>query len=120
MIRRPTRSTRTDTLFPYTTLFRSASRRKDGPMRRLETGDAAALLVDQDRQVVATGKAAQIGRKRPQLRRIGDVSPEQDIARRVYGPEERPFRIRQRRAFKAEEQRSHQGDRKSTRMNSSH
>src|SRR3546814_13634710 len=78
-------------------------------MRRLETGDAAALLVDQDRQVVATGKAAQIGRKRPQLRRIGDVSPEQDIARRVYGPEERPFRIRQRRAFKAEEQRSHQG-----------
>src|SRR3546814_10326205 len=26
MIRRPTRSTRTDTLFPYTTLFRSAPR----------------------------------------------------------------------------------------------
>src|SRR3546814_3179599 len=30
MIRRPPRSTRTDTLFPYTTLFRS-----DGPMARL-------------------------------------------------------------------------------------
>src|SRR3546814_2293184 len=29
MIRRPPRSTRTDTLFPYTTLFRSA--RRDGP-----------------------------------------------------------------------------------------
>src|SRR3546814_8683828 len=27
MIRRPPRSTRTDTLFPYTTLFRSSSRR---------------------------------------------------------------------------------------------
>src|SRR3546814_4551576 len=27
MIRRPTRSTRTDTLFPYTTLFRSIDRR---------------------------------------------------------------------------------------------
>src|SRR3546814_5501809 len=27
MIRRPPRSTRTDTLFPYTTLFRSADRR---------------------------------------------------------------------------------------------
>src|SRR3546814_14186549 len=27
MIRRPPRSTRTDTLFPYTTLFRSAARR---------------------------------------------------------------------------------------------
>src|SRR3546814_7745651 len=35
MIRRPPRSTRTDTLFPYTTLFRSAlqSRRRDRPTR---------------------------------------------------------------------------------------
>src|SRR3546814_14627468 len=30
MIRRPPRSTRTDTLFPYTTLFRSARRRGGG------------------------------------------------------------------------------------------
>src|SRR3546814_19368633 len=30
MIRRPPRSTRTDTLFPYTTLFRSAARGKGG------------------------------------------------------------------------------------------
>src|SRR3546814_2634456 len=29
MIRRPTRSTRTDTLFPYTTLFRSADHRAE-------------------------------------------------------------------------------------------
>src|SRR3546814_9162316 len=29
MIRRPPRSTRTDTLFPYTTLFRSAARRQE-------------------------------------------------------------------------------------------
>src|SRR3546814_10079052 len=29
MIRRPPRSTRTDTLFPYTTLFRSAARGKE-------------------------------------------------------------------------------------------
>src|SRR3546814_3447284 len=29
MIRRPPRSTRTDTLFPYTTLFRSDLRRRD-------------------------------------------------------------------------------------------
>src|SRR3546814_4834418 len=34
MIRRPPRSTRTDTLFPYTTLFRSATvRRKQFPLR---------------------------------------------------------------------------------------
>src|SRR3546814_1660417 len=31
MIRRPPRSTRTDTLFPYTTLFRSACRRREMP-----------------------------------------------------------------------------------------
>src|SRR3546814_20832981 len=31
MIRRPPRSTRTDTLFPYTTLFRSATASADAP-----------------------------------------------------------------------------------------
>src|SRR3546814_14416203 len=30
MVRRPPRSTRTDTLFPYTTLFRSARNARDG------------------------------------------------------------------------------------------
>src|SRR3546814_2137118 len=33
MIRRPPRSTRTDTLFPYTTLFRSPRREALGPFR---------------------------------------------------------------------------------------
>src|SRR3546814_5504502 len=44
MIRRPPRSTRTDTLFPYTTLFRS----RDGPIATLiaETGGANAMIVD--------------------------------------------------------------------------
>src|SRR3546814_7276785 len=32
MIRRPPRSTRTDTLFPYTTLFRSQSERRSNPL----------------------------------------------------------------------------------------
>src|SRR3546814_6986029 len=35
MIRRPPRSTRTDTLFPYTTLFRSGNHRGQ-PQRRIE------------------------------------------------------------------------------------
>src|SRR3546814_14176023 len=34
MIRRPPRSTRTDTLFPYTTLFRSSRRNPDNRARR--------------------------------------------------------------------------------------
>src|SRR3546814_5722032 len=33
MIRRPTRSTRTDTLFPYTTLFRSKAKTRPRPLR---------------------------------------------------------------------------------------
>src|SRR3546814_10214902 len=45
MIRRPPRSTRTDTLFPYTTLFRSADQqpiqrqRQQGTGRDAEAGD---------------------------------------------------------------------------------
>src|SRR3546814_17410029 len=35
MIRRPPRSTRTDTLFPYTTLFRSAQAHRVGADRRV-------------------------------------------------------------------------------------
>src|SRR3546814_8455000 len=45
MIRRPPRSTRTDTLFPYTTLFRSdkgAGVRHPGRRHRLLFGDAGA------------------------------------------------------------------------------
>src|SRR3546814_21044967 len=46
MIRRPPRSTRTDTLFPYTTLFRST--KCDSPQRQLEIGRGG-----DDRGVVA-------------------------------------------------------------------
>src|SRR3546814_12167952 len=38
MIRRPPRSTRTDTLFPYTTLFRSDDAGACVPARRLRAG----------------------------------------------------------------------------------
>src|SRR3546814_13549015 len=68
MIRRPPRSTRTDTLFPYTTLFRSSGQRADHSCHRrlpqgsrLEAGEARrGLLVlrrkprRQDLQRVAT------------------------------------------------------------------
>src|SRR3546814_8234612 len=42
MIRRPPRSTRTDTLFPYTTLFRSASEVLAAIADALEHGDSPA------------------------------------------------------------------------------
>src|SRR3546814_1461375 len=40
MIRRPPRSTRTDTLFPYTTLYRSSRERDRPPPRAPEPGRA--------------------------------------------------------------------------------
>src|SRR3546814_7380658 len=39
MIRRPPRSTRTDTLFPYTTLFRSGSAKADPQLPRKSLGE---------------------------------------------------------------------------------
>src|SRR3546814_237440 len=44
MIRRPPRSTRTDTLFPYTTLFRSADKPGAVPDLLHHAADAAGLL----------------------------------------------------------------------------
>src|SRR3546814_1142298 len=47
MIRRPPRSTRTDTLFPYTTLFRSQHRqRAQRRGRELDVPQRAAVRVD--------------------------------------------------------------------------
>src|SRR3546814_19204904 len=47
MIRRPPRSTRTDTLFPYTTLFRSSLAEARGPRERAHHADhLGALVVD--------------------------------------------------------------------------
>src|SRR3546814_3085408 len=54
MIRRPPRSTRTDTLFPYTTLFRSGRR-------------AHARAQHRQRRIAARVRAA--GRNRPSLPR---------------------------------------------------
>src|SRR3546814_13082402 len=56
MIRRPPRSTRTDTLFPYTTLFRSQRHRpqpgrsaRGGGAHRLPGADAALLCAGRPR-----------------------------------------------------------------------
>src|SRR3546814_2216055 len=117
MIRRPPRSTRTDTLFPYTTLFRSDQvdvvlfgQARDllgrvAQRKRLAVRDTCAI---EDASGLAHGifRAAGVvlgGRLAPELagglgkQRSGDVDHEQ----------------RRRRLELA-------GDRKSTRLNSSH
>src|SRR3546814_1474923 len=55
MIRRPPRSTRTDTLFPYTTLCRSPARRPAAGLRQHERrqpwfGEAEVVAVRRDRR----------------------------------------------------------------------
>src|SRR3546814_2534132 len=68
MIRRPPRSTRTDTLFPYTTLFRSMSSFRPGPM--VELSDTRTLLVEGLKLAAKTFQAARAA--------LGWVSGEMD------------------------------------------
>src|SRR3546814_3127307 len=49
MIRRPPRSTRTDTLFPYTTLFRSNAKRLEGDKA---PNDVALFLPSQEQEIL--------------------------------------------------------------------
>src|SRR3546814_20386556 len=75
MRRRPPRSTRTDTLFPYTTLFRSlVSLERDAPLRmiqRIGDGGARACLafrrIQRLQKKVREIPARDLGRVEPRL-----------------------------------------------------
>src|SRR3546814_15540587 len=86
MIRRPPRSTRTDTLFPYTTLFRSAGAAE-------AAGRSGAHRAGGERHRAPPGILRRVGDSHQADRRAGDGCPGH------AGPG---------------------GDRKSTRLNSSH
>src|SRR3546814_1006065 len=64
MIRRPPRSTRTDTLFPYTTLFRSAEPAHHGEqlcdLVYVQAGSGFVEYQDACRQVDGTGNRRQV------------------------------------------------------------
>src|SRR3546814_13759146 len=94
MIRRPPRSTRTDTLFPYTTLFRSAD---------AEQYVIRAVAVEQIRHQVA-------GNRRGDGEAAGQPAPDLAMGGKAdqFGNAARGQRRDARR------------DRKSTRLNSSH
>src|SRR3546814_1523611 len=66
MIRRPPRSTRTDTLFPYTTLFRSAEAGIDSVLcsERATWEEAAATIMTTDTFPKAAARSAVIGDRR--------------------------------------------------------
>src|SRR3546814_8562912 len=107
MIRRPPRSTRTDTLFPYTTLFRSLKGK--GVVRhigcaaaRINRSGSTAADVAGD---IGVERQQRVGRRGIDLGRpiaiVGGAAEDDPVAARehVYAPA---------------------GDRKSTRLNSSH
>src|SRR3546814_12761296 len=75
MIRRPPRSTRTDTLFPYTTLFRSAGQSRAGAFNLI----GVALPQQPDIDALRRHWIEEIGGDKP-----GDAGPDQypDPARR--------------------------------------
>src|SRR3546814_15016447 len=101
MIRRPPRSTRTDTLFPYTTLFRS-----DRPVHH--GGQHAEHDAAPPHDVVGAGEVEEIAAEPDAEERADLVAEEHDAEQHghVTGAEELCHQAR--------------GDRKSTRLNSRH
>src|SRR3546814_14536848 len=97
MIRRPPRSTRTDTLFPYTTLFRSAADGSQAIMkaydavhdRRPDHAKRVSYVITPDARILYT---------------YTDMNPDHHVANTLQA-------LRKWRATQ---------DRKSTRLNSSH
>src|SRR3546814_13246573 len=97
MIRRPPRSTRTDTLFPYTTLFRSVDDERAGHVAEDAGIFAEAEMIDfpHDHRVAGVGSVSACGDARLVGRAGGGAALRDD-------------------------DRGGDGDRKSTRLNSSH
>src|SRR3546814_8256065 len=93
MIRRPPRSTRTDTLFPYTTLFRSSERPRQSAHRGHveEQEDAETVVRDPLDQLAAriselqppAKRAARIGHGRTPARRSEEHTSELQSLMRI-------------------------------------
>src|SRR3546814_8198000 len=111
MIRRPPISTRTDTLFPYTTLFRSRSR-EVAPVYRSQALNGWLIsrfsdveMVLRDNQRFSAKMFGQMVKRSPETRELVDL-----IENNMIGNLDPPEHTRLRRIL----------DRKSTRLNSSH
>src|SRR3546814_12889850 len=130
MIRRPPRSTRTDTLFPYTTLFRSEQARAQEAARRLAEKEQAQTLLreqaawelERQRDEVARTAARREAERRESDRRAAEQQAaeklaakqrEEAVARDKIASELHPIKTPSPRYPIA-------ADRKSTRLNSSH
>src|SRR3546814_16465989 len=87
MIRRPPRSTRTDTLLPYTTLFRSQGGRRNGARRLGADRDpgAAARRLDGHPRRVRPARRSPYDIRRRRRRRRGTGGP-RSSGHRTSGP----------------------------------
>src|SRR3546814_14484976 len=128
MIRRPPRSTRTDTLFPYTTLFRSAildrasaslpARSRTGLIGRNGAGKSTLM-----KAMIGQIEADEGGIEMPRRTRLGYIA--QDAPSGTATPFETVLAADAERAdllaaSENEADPERLGDRKSTRLNSSH
>src|SRR3546814_11683854 len=97
MIRLPPRSTRTDTLFPYTTLFRSSQEQRSKDLNELVSNHLTAIKAELEKQL-STFRADNANAAEAQKTALKEMSL--DISQKVSALTDR--------------------DRKSTRLNSSH
>src|SRR3546814_9926347 len=79
MIRRPPRSTRTDTLFPYTTLFRSGRRRnqkigRDPVQRRASAAERKPVAAHQVRRHPAVARISRSEEHTSELQSLMRIS----------------------------------------------
>src|SRR3546814_10854414 len=107
MIRRPPRSTRTDTLFPYTTLFRSQD---IGLAQRVDRFQPVGGFVMPEGPAVARGRALQRRAELVDRAGLAAVAEERTVGADGGAPA----------APGVGERRAGLQDRKSTRLNSSH
>src|SRR3546814_8370548 len=117
MIRRPPRSTRTDTLFPYTTLFRSLRREiaseRAAVRQHVECLSENGVLIDSGQRTIDFGRRQLVEelsglvRRKAEVERGGDIGDILRIAKLSYRVEARaPRGVR-----------ANTRDRKSTRLN---
>src|SRR3546814_17023390 len=114
MIRRPPRSTRTDTLFPYTTLFRSVA---------VGFGLVASPIEEDREQMVSEVRAAGLGKGAEALvNRLSAATSKLVLTNFTQGYDTLDAVRREMAAqpWAAAINGEYSGDRRSTRLNSSH
>src|SRR3546814_19795109 len=120
MIRRPPRSTRTDTLFPYTTLFRSEIDLRRGPDAAFIGGDIIAVDRGRRREAGEGVEGLAIVLLAAEAHDRAD-SGQRDIAeRRALEIVAANLVLHVDQIVREQHAADDRGDRKSTRLNSSH